>query len=126
MRSFSFLVSALVCVLVSAQKEPNLFDIANVMANLKSASEDYAHASQASGLTPDALVRSVEAANGAAAAGCVRDSVTGACLTSFLKSQKFAAVLRPLIARVMGATGPTGVYERKTQSPLVFLHLHHA
>ena len=126
MRFFAFLISALFCVSVSAQKEPNLFDIANVMANLKSASEDYSHATQDAGLTPEALVRSVEAANGAAAGGCVRDTVTGECLTSFLKTQKFAAVLRPLIARVMGATGPTGVYERKTQSPMVFLHLHHA
>ena len=125
MKVVSLLLSVFLCGVVTAQKEPNLLDIANVMANLKSASQDYVAASEASGLSANAIVRSIEAANGSAKSGCVRDTTTGECLTSFLRSQKFAAVLRPLIARVMGATGPTGTYERKTQAPLVFLHLHH-
>ena len=100
MRSFVLLVAAFMG-LATAQRNPTLDDVANIAKNAKLAAGEYLRASHAGSFLEE---RPLDESR-----------------TSFL-----APVVRPLIARMMGESGGDGQYERKTQSPMVFLHLHHA
>lgn len=102
--------SALAATMAAAQRAPS-------MADLEAASQAYAAAGSAY-LT---AAKSVQQSVSEPAGGCVRDKTTGECV-SFLQS-----FVQPIIARVMGAdTESVGELERKTQSPAIFLHLHHS
>ena len=89
--------------MAQAQRNPTLADLEDMAKSAKSAASEYLKASQSSFLQKELEVGSESA-----------------------KKSFLAPAIRPLIARVMGESGPTGQYERKTQSPMVFLHLHRA
>jgi CPW-WPC domain-containing protein len=95
------ILPAALVALVSAAHEEGIGEAA---AAFKAAGESYRNAAG-----------SVSTSAGGAS-GAVHD-------TSFLQSRGF---VRPIIARIMGEDAAAGEFERKTQSPLVFLHMHNS
>ena len=115
MRFFSALVLALVAS-VSGQRNPTLGDLEAVSAAALQAAKAYLHAAQTAKV------------GGSSSGGCIRDEATGSCV-SFLQEKKSflqkKSPLQPLVARIMGDSAATnGEFERMTQAPLVFFHLH--
>ena len=110
------------CALVNvavAQREPTLADLESVSSAAVQAAQAYLAAARSTGVSASEMTTTQ---------GCLRDTVSGECVGFLQKSNSFLqkrGVLRPLIARVMGdEETASGEYERKTQAPLVFLHLH--
>lgn len=93
-----------------AQRKPTMNDLESVSEAYLQAGNAYLNAA-----------KHVQAATSTGASGCVVDKATGKCV-SFLKQRSF---IQPIVAKIMGSdTESVGELERKSQSPLVFMHLH--
>ncbi len=131
----------LLATAVNAQKKPS-FDAVDVIAdNYVAEANAFLNAAK-SGMSEAQMLAKIDELNGseikdfeaahAPETGCVRDYITGECAgSSFLakrsRQSPTAAVLRTFMSRDMDLnTAPgtePGLYERKTQAPLVWLKL---